>query len=200
MLSPAKALADELSKNRSVLISEILTQPDFSEFWVQTRKYSLHNSALLYSQMKRRRIPLSPVNSFQAWKDSGISVAPGQQAIYVMAPKEIDDEIYFNLTPVFALSQTKNPVLPTAELPVVDSIEQKFSYVYSLIPQEEDLNPTERIITALLVIAAFDGPDLLRSVTLRPYLETALNALPGLRREAKVFQVAQKILRQLFVN
>ena len=217
MLSPAKALADELSKNRTLLINEVLTAPDFSTFWHLSRKYSLHNQALLYAQLKRRSIPIGQVNSFNAWKDLGNPVAPKQQAVYVMAPKEKEEpstkdpgsvvsKIYFNLTPVFALAQTQTPemlftvpALPSIDLSrynrtgTLNSVEDWFSFVHSLVSSTD---PMEGIITSLLVVSAFAGPHLQQSVTLRPYLEAALKH--PLQKEAKVFQEAQQILRSLF--
>ncbi len=171
MLAPAKALADELSKNRTLLIR---------------------------------------------WKDLGVSVAPKQQAIYVMAPREIEDKplvskLYFNLTPVFAQAQTLQPemlfsiqALPSVDLTrfgrtgSLNSIEDWFSFVYSLTSPDDD--SMEKIIVSLLVLAAFAGPHLQQSVVLRPYLTESLDYLDkgNLRKEAKIFQEAQRILRTLF--
>ena len=133
MLSSAKILAEELSKDRVNLIKQILSSPgQFSSFWSVNRKYSLYNLALLQSQMIKRHISLGPVNSFEAWKSLGNPVGAKQQALYLRAPKDIrststsEEEstpiIRFRMTPVFALAQTREPNMlfnPTP-LPAVD--------------------------------------------------------------------------------
>lgn len=216
MLSPAKSLADELSKNRTNLIKEILLSPgQFASFWVVNRKYSLYNLALLHSQMKRRRIELGPVNSFEVWRTLGNPVAAKQQALYVMAPKNIgststsEEEstpvVRFRSSPVFALAQTQNPSMLFAPQPLpagysgsLRTIEDWFIFVYSLVPISSRLNPEyERTLTTLLVLIPFAG-DLV--VPLQHYINGVIEYLDQglLPKEAQVMKEAQRILRELF--
>jgi len=218
MLSPAKALAETLAKNRPVLIRDVLQNPlEFTPFWFANRRYTFYNQILLSAQMKRRRIPLGPVNGFNTWKTMGNPVAAGQQALYVIAPRDEEtttERMRFQLTPVFALAQTGNPqtVIPYTPLSGVDAskfgysgplqtIDDWFSFVYSLIPHQQRANfEYEATLITLLVLISFAGPLVEQSTNLQPFLQGVKKYLDQglLPKESKVLQEVQRILNSLF--
>lgn len=72
------------------LFESILTEPGrLGDYYNAFHNYSLGNQALAMDQMHERRIPISPIASFNAWKEKGRSVMKGQRAIALWMPVTI---------------------------------------------------------------------------------------------------------------
>ena len=72
------------------ILQEALTQPGivnaaYRAFW----NYSIGNQILAAMQLTARGLALSPIASFNAWKDKGRSVKKGQKAISLFMPVSV---------------------------------------------------------------------------------------------------------------
>ena len=73
--------------NWSKLFDSILTDPGvLGSYYSAFHDYSLGNQVLAIVQLAERGLPISPISSFNAWKEKGRKVAKGQKAIALWMP------------------------------------------------------------------------------------------------------------------
>lgn len=96
----AKRIERFYSKNKLSKEAELLENLDWRTFLVETLQdpgepstkfevlwpFSLRNQMLLLHQMKERQIIVSQVKSAGKWKQLGITIAPGEKALYALTP------------------------------------------------------------------------------------------------------------------
>ncbi len=89
--------ADEIQAAWTKLLSQALAEPGIlSAAYRAFHNYSISNQMLAAMQLAERGLPLSPIASFNAWKEKGRIVKKGQKAIKLFMPvtmkKEIENE------------------------------------------------------------------------------------------------------------
>lgn len=71
----------------ATLFESILTEPGvLGSYYSAFHDYSLGNQILAIVQLAERGLPISPIASFNAWKEKGRKVAKGQKAIALFMP------------------------------------------------------------------------------------------------------------------
>ncbi len=72
------------------LLEQALTEPGIvSEAYRRFHRFSIGNQMLAAMQLKQKQLPLSPIASFNRWKELGRSVSKGQKAISLWMPMSI---------------------------------------------------------------------------------------------------------------
>lgn len=127
-----KASGHEQTKERLIQAVAALASDEGFQSWLRLRttttigRYSIYNQLLIAHQMENA----TRVAGYRAWQREGRQVKKGEKAIWVFAPikktwNEIDEEgnlrSYVRLTgftcvPVFDISQTTGPELPTYQI------------------------------------------------------------------------------------
>lgn len=82
--------AERAAPEFSALLNEALTKPGFlSEAYTAFHGYSIGNQVLAAQQLLMRGLPLSPIASFNTWKDRGRFVRKGEKAICLFMPATV---------------------------------------------------------------------------------------------------------------
>ncbi|MDD3609415.1 MAG: ArdC-like ssDNA-binding domain-containing protein [Halothiobacillaceae bacterium] len=86
--------ADEIQAAWTKLLSQALAEPGIlSAAYRAFHNYSISNQMLAAMQLAERGLPLSPIASFNAWKEKGRIVKKGQKAIKLFMPVTVKKEI-----------------------------------------------------------------------------------------------------------
>lgn len=82
--------ADRKAPGFDALLQEALTQPGFlSAAFSAFHGYSIGNQVLAAAQLPSRGLPLSPIASFNTWKERGRFVRKGEKAICLFMPSTV---------------------------------------------------------------------------------------------------------------